>query len=216
MTPAQTVAALTRIKAVPVIRAGKLEHATRAAQWLAEAGMSVVEMTLTTPHVFDGIAALRKQPELIVGAGTILSAGDARQAIEAGSQFLVTPCWVDGVIELAKAADIAVFIGTATASEIWRAHVAGATAVKAFPAVTLGGPTYLKQVRAVFPDVKIMPTGGVSLETAADYLAAGAFCVGLGSELAPQKLLETGDKAAVVDRAKRLLAKLSPPTMLSV
>jgi 2-dehydro-3-deoxyphosphogluconate aldolase / (4S)-4-hydroxy-2-oxoglutarate aldolase len=216
MTPADTLAALARIKAVPVIRSGRLEHATRAALWLAEAGLSIVEMTLTTPNVFEGIAELRKRPGLIVGAGTILSAADARQAIAAGSQFLVTPCWVDGVIELAKAANIAALIGTGTASEIWRAHTAGAAAIKVFPAAPLGGPAYLKQVRAVFPDVKLMPTGGVTVETATDYLAAGAFCVGLGSELAPQKLLEAGDKAAVVDRARKLLGKLSPPTTIAV
>jgi len=216
MTPAETLAALARVKAVPVIRAGKLEHATRAALWLADAGMTVVEMTLTTPNVFEGIGELRKRPGLIVGAGTILSAADARQAIAAGSQFLVTPCWVDGVIELAEAAGIAALIGTANPSEIWRAHTAGARAVKVFPAATLGGPAYLRQVRAVFPEVMLMPTGGVTVDAAADYLAAGAFCVGLGSELAPAKLIEAGDRAAVVDKAKKLLARLSPPTTIAV
>jgi len=212
----QTLAALARVRAVPVIRANKLEHATRAALWLAEAGMGVVEMTLTTPGVFEGIAELRKRPGLIAGTGTILSAADARQAIAAGSQFLVTPCWVDGVIELARAAGIPALIGAGTASEIWRAHCAGANAVKLFPAATLGGPAFLRQVRAVFPDVPLMPTGGVTVETAADYLAAGALCAGLGSELAPAKLLEAGDKAAVVDRARKLLARLAPPKTIEV
>ena len=216
MTPTDTLAALARIKAVPVIRATKLEHATRAALWLAEAGMSIVEMTLTTPNVFEGIAELRERPGLTVGAGTILSAADARLAISADSQFLVTPCWVDGVIELARAANIAALIGAATPSEIWRAHAAGAAAVKLFPAATLGGPAFLKQVRAVFPNVLFMPTGGVTIDTATDYLAAGAFCVGLGGELAPAKALEAGDRAAVVDRAKKLLARLSPPSTIPV
>ena len=216
MTPKDVLAALARIKAVPVIRAAKLDHATRAARWLAEAGMNVVEMTLTTPGVFEGIAELREQRDLIVGAGTILSAQDARLAIAAGSQFLVTPCWVDGVIELARSANIAVFVGAANPSEIWRAHTAGASAVKVFPAATVGGPAFLKQVRAVFPDVPLMPTGGVTVDTAADYLAAGAFCVGLGSELAPAKALEAGDRATVVDKARRLLARLSPPSTIAV
>lgn len=212
MTPDVTLAALARIKAVPVIRAGSIDHAMRAALWLSQAGMSVIEMTLTTPDVFAGIAQLRKAPDVCVGAGTILSAQDARLAIAAGSQFLVTPCWIDGVIELARAANIAVLIGAANPSEIWRAHIAGATAVKVFPAATVGGPQFLKQVRAVFPTVPLMPTGGVTVETAADYLAAGAFCVGLGSELAPAKALESGDRASVVDKARRLLASLSPPS----
>ena len=216
MTPAETLAALARLKAVPVIRAARLEHATRAATWLAEAGMSVVEMTLTTPGVFDGIAELCKRPGLIVGAGTILSAADARLAISAGSQFLVTPCWVDGVIELAQAANIAVLVGAATPSEIWHAHTAGASAVKVFPATCVGGPAFLRQVRAVFPGVPLMPTGGVSIDTAADYLAAGAFCVGLGSELAPAAALEAGDRARVIDKARKLLARLTPPSTIAV
>ena len=173
-------------------------------------------MTLTTPDVFEGIAELRKRPGFIVGAGTILSPQDARAAIEAGSQFLVTPCWVDGVIELARAANIAVLIGAANPSEIWRAHTAGATAVKVFPAATVGGPAFLSQVRAVFPTVKLMPTGGVTVETAADYLAAGAFCVGLGSELAPAKALASGDRASVAAKARQLLERLSPPRTIGV
>ena len=216
MTSDSIIAHLTRIKAVPVIRAGSIEHATRAALWLAEEGMTAVEMTLTTPDVFAGIASLRKHQSIIVGAGTILSTQDARFAIDAGSQFLVTPCWVDGVIELGRAAHIPVLIGAANPSEIWRAHTAGATAVKVFPAATVGGPAFLKHVRAVFPHVKLMPTGGVTVETAADYLAAGAFCVGLGSELAPVKALESGDKAGVAAKARNLLERLSPPQTLVV
>ncbi len=213
MTPTDILATFARIKVVPVIRAGSIDPAKRAALWLAEAGMSAVEMTLTTPGVFDGIAELRKNQAIIVGAGTILSAQDARLAILAGSQFLVTPCWVDGVIELAKSADIPVMIGAANPSEIWRAHCAGATAVKVFPAATVGGPQFLRQVRAVFPSVLLMPTGGVTIETAVDYLAAGAFCVGLGSELAPAKALEANDKAGVIAKAKKLLASLGPETL---
>ena len=216
MTPKDLLTALARIKAVPVIRAAKLAHATLAAHWLAEADLSIVEMTLTTPGVFEGIAELRRQPGLTVGAGTILSAADARLAIAAGSQFLVTPCWVDGVIELARAANIAALIGTANPSEIWRAHMAGAAAVKLFPAATLGGPAYVKHVRAVFPDVLMMPTGGVTVETAADYLVAGAFCVGLGGELAPVAALAAGDKATVVGNARKLLARLGPPAAIEV
>jgi 2-dehydro-3-deoxyphosphogluconate aldolase / (4S)-4-hydroxy-2-oxoglutarate aldolase len=213
MTPTDILATLARIKVVPVIRAGSIEPATRAALWLAEAGMTAVEMTLTTPDVFDGIARLRRSKSLVVGAGTVLSAQDARLAIAAGSQFLVTPCWVDGVIELAKSAGIPVMIGAANPTEIWRAHCAGATAVKVFPAATVGGPQFLRQVRAVFPTVPLMPTGGVTISTAKDYLAAGAFCVGLGSELAPAKALEAGDKAGVVSRAMQLLASLGPETL---
>lgn len=213
MTPPDILATLARIKVVPVIRAGSIEPAKRAALWLAEAGMSAVEMTLTTPDVFDGIAELRRNKKIIVGAGTILSAQDARLAIAAGSQFLVTPCWVDGVIELAKSAGIPVMIGAANPSEIWRAHCAGATVVKVFPAATVGGPQFLRQVRAVFPAVRLMPTGGVTIETAKDYLAAGAFCVGLGGELAPAKALEANDRAGVVAKAKTLLASLGPETI---
>lgn len=207
---------LARVKAVPVIRAGSIEHAMRAALWLAEAGMTVLEMTLTTPGVFESIAELRKMPGLIVGAGTVLSRQDARLAIAAGSQFIVTPCWVEGVIEQALMAKIPALIGTANPSEIWHAHTAGAAAVKVFPAACVGGPAYVKQVRAVFPSVRMMPTGGVTVETAPDYLAAGAFCVGLGSELVSAKALVANDKASVVAKARQLLERLSPSQTMVV
>ena len=216
MAPDDVLATLRRVKAVPVIRAGTLEPAMQAARWLGGMGLPVVEMTLTTPNVFAGIAELSREPGLVVGAGTILSAPDARLAIAAGCQFIVTPCWVDGVIELARAANIAVLIGAATAGEIWRAHSAGASAVKVFPAASLGGPTFLSQLRAVFPAVPLMPTGGVTIDTAADYLAAGALCVGLGSELVPAKSLAAGDRAAVADRVRRLLARLAPSATMAV
>ena len=212
----EIVAALARQKAVPVIRASRLDHAMRAAEWLAEAGMTVVEMTLTTPDVFDGLTTLSRDPKVIAGAGTILSPQDARLAIASGAQFIVTPCWIDGVIDLARDAGVPAFIGAANPSEIWRAHTSGAGAVKIFPAATLGGPAFLKQVRAVFPSVPVMPTGGVTVDTAADYLAAGAFCVGLGSELCPARAIEAGDKAGVIARARGLLARLSPPDTIAV
>jgi 2-dehydro-3-deoxyphosphogluconate aldolase/(4S)-4-hydroxy-2-oxoglutarate aldolase len=216
MKMTDTLALLRKVKVVPVVRTSKVENAVRASQWLAESGLSVIELTTTIPDVFDGVAQLRRQGGLTIGVGTLLSAQDARQAVTAGAQFLVTPCWVDGVIEVAERAGLASFIGAATASEIWRAHMAGATAVKIFPAATLGGPQFLRQVRSVFPHVLLMPTGGVTAETAADYLKAGAICVGVGSELTPAKALETGDKAAVIDRAKRLMEMLANPPTLHV
>jgi 2-dehydro-3-deoxyphosphogluconate aldolase/(4S)-4-hydroxy-2-oxoglutarate aldolase len=216
MTPTDILSLLARQKAVPVIRADSIEPALRAAQWLAEAGLSAVEMTLTTPGVFDAITQLRRDKSMLVGAGTVLSAQDARMAIAAGAQFLVTPCWIDGVIALADKAGLPALIGAGTASEIWRAHSAGAAAVKVFPAASLGGPQFLRQVRAVFPTLLLMPTGGIGIETAKDYLAAGAFCVGLGSELAPAKMLAANDKAGVQAKVQALLASLSPsPTMVA-
>ena len=215
-TPADTLACMRAVKVVPVLRAGRIEAALTAAEWLAEAGMSVIELTFTTPGILEGISELCRRKGILVGAGTVLSRADARAAITAGAHFLVTPCWVDGIIEQAQASGLAALIGTANPSEIWRAHSAGATAVKVFPAAMLGGPSYLNQVRAVFPHVPMMPTGGIALADVKDYLAAGSVCVGLGSELAPAKAIEAGDKAAILDRAQRLLASLASPPAISV
>lgn len=195
---------------VPVIRTASTAEAATTAEWLVEAGFRALELTLTTPGALDLIAQRSGRPGLLVGAGTVLTAGEAEAALKAGARFLVTPCWVDGVVERGSEAGVPTLIGAATPSEIWRAHNAGATAVKIFPIVALGGPGFLRQVRAVFPGIAMLPTGGITPETARDYLAAGAIAVGIGSELAPAEAVRRGDRAAVLAAARRALALVAP------
>jgi 2-dehydro-3-deoxyphosphogluconate aldolase/(4S)-4-hydroxy-2-oxoglutarate aldolase len=162
---------------------------------------------LTTPGAFELVAANAARSDAVIGVGTVLSANDADRAIAAGARFLVTPCWVDGVVERSKEAGIAALIGAGTASEIWRAHQAGAAVVKVFPAASLGGPGFLKSVKAVFPNVLMMPTGGVKPDNFRDYMAAGALCVGMGSELAPEAVIVGGKRSEVVALGRRLLTE---------
>lgn len=193
---------------VPVIRAGSAVQAATAAEWLIEAGFSILEFTCTTPGAFDLVEAHARSGGPLVGLGTILSAEDADRAINSGAAFLVTPCRVEGVIERGREAGVPVLVGAATPTEIWQAHGAGAAVVKLFPAASLGGPGFLRAVTAVFPDVPLMPTGGVGPDAVADYIASGAVAVGMGSELAPQAMIERGARAEVVALGRELLRKV--------
>ena len=191
---------------VPVIRSADRATAATTGDWLTEAGFKALEFTLTTPGALDLIAEHAGSSGPIVGAGTILSSKDAEAAIAAGARFVVTPCWVEGVMECCRAAGITAMIGATTPSEILRAHLAGAEVVKVFPCGPLGGPAYLRQVRAVFPRIAMMPTGGVKPDNARDYLDAGAVAVGIGSELAPLDLIRRGDRETVVALGRRALS----------
>ncbi len=203
----ETTAFQARLRAarlVPILRLATAEAAGHAARWLVEAGLPVIELTLTTPGTLELVAALKSGAPAtdapMIGVGTVLTLADARNAISAGADFLVTPCYVSEVAALARGGRKPLIMGAATPSEILVAHREGAEIIKLFPAASLGGPAFLKQVRAVFPSLAFLPTGGVSPDTAADYLKVGAIAVGLGSELAPAALIEAGDKAAVMAR----------------
>ena len=201
------VESLAAARIVPVIRSTSADQAATAAEWLTEAGFGVLEFTLTTPGAFELVAANQHREDALVGIGTVLSAVDADRGISAGAQFLVTPCWVDGVAERCNEAGVPLLIGAGTASEIWRAYGAGAAVVKVFPAASVGGAGFLKSVKAVFPQIPLMPTGGIGPDNVRDYLAAGALCVGMGSELAPAPLIARGARTEVVALGRKLLAE---------
>ena len=207
MTSLTIVERLAAARIVPVIRSASADQAATAAEWLTEAGFGVLEFTLTTPGAFELVAANRQREDALVGIGTVLSAADADRGIAAGARFLVTPCWVDGVIERCNEAGVPALIGAGSAAEIWRAHGAGAAVVKVFPAAAVGGPGFLKSVRAVFPQIPLMPTGGFKPDDVRDYLAAGAVCVGMGGELAPAPMIARGARAEVVALGRKLLAE---------
>ena len=188
---------------VPVLRLDSAELTERAVDCLAEAGFDVFEVTLTTP----GAAALigRLSAKYFVGAGTVLDLASARTCLEAGAQFLVSPCVVPGMAKLAHDCSRAALIGGYTPGEVLAAHREGADIVKLFPAAT-GGPAHLKAIRAVFPDVALCPTGGVTLANVQAYLDAGAALVGVGNDIIDRAALESGDRARVVAHARRFRA----------
>jgi 2-dehydro-3-deoxyphosphogluconate aldolase/(4S)-4-hydroxy-2-oxoglutarate aldolase len=196
------IPALRRARVIPVIRCDRAAHAATACAWLREAGMTILEITLTTPDAVPLIAALAREPGLIVGAGTVPDAAAAAACLAAGAQFLVTP-WLDpAVVAAARAAGACAMPGAMTPTEIRACLAAGADVVKLFPASAVGGPGFVKAVRAVFPAAVFCPTGGVDAGNAPAYFAAGADCVGIGGKLVDEARIAAGDKAAILAAAR--------------
>ena len=197
--------ALRRARVVPVVRTGRADHAATACAWLREAGMTILEITLTTPDAIGLIRALAAEPDLLIGAGTVPDAAAAEACLDAGARFLVTP-WVDpAVVAVARARGAAAMPGAMTPTEVRAALATGADVVKIFPAASAGGPGHLKALAAVFPGVAFCPTGGVDAANAPAYLAAGAAFVGIGGKLVDEARIAAGDKPAILRAARDAL-----------
>lgn len=179
---------------VSIIRAKSGEQLVGVAQALYEGGIDVIEVTFTVPGVLDIIAAVKKQlgDRILLGAGTVLDTETARAAILAGAEFIVTPTVNPVVIQLCNRYSKVIMPGAFTPTEILTAWEAGADIVKVFPA-EIGGPAFLKAVHGPLPQIRLLPTGGVNLETLPAFVKAGACAVGLGSALVEQKAVENGD-----------------------
>ena len=184
-----------------MLRLASAELTELAIDCLREAGFGAVEITMTTPGAIDLIRKTKN-----AGAGTVLNLEMAQRCLDAGAQFVVSPCLVPGLAKLAHAAGRLALIGGFTPGEILAAHREGADIVKLFPASSGGGPEHLKAIHAVFPDIPLCPTGGVSLQNMQAYFDAGATIVGVGNNIVDQKALAAGDRAAVIAHAKRFLA----------
>ncbi|WP_137124254.1 bifunctional 4-hydroxy-2-oxoglutarate aldolase/2-dehydro-3-deoxy-phosphogluconate aldolase [Roseomonas sp. HF4] len=196
---------LTAARIVPVVRASTAARAATAVAWLQEAGITTFEITMTVPEAPALIRALASDPSLLVGAGTVPDARTADACLEAGARFIVAP-WVDADLAApVKAAGACLMLGALTPTEVRAALAAGADVVKIFPAASAGGPSHIKALRAVFPDVAFCPTGGVDARNATDYLAAGAAFVGIGGRLVDEALIAAGDRAAVQRAAEDAL-----------
>jgi len=169
---------------VAIVRASDSQQLVDVARALADGGVQVMEVTFTVPNVLEVIRDVRRTlgDRVILGAGTVLDAETARAAILAGAEFIVAPTTNFDVVRLCRRYDKLVFPGAFTPTEILAAWEAGADVVKVFPA-EVGGPAYLKAVRAPLPQIRLMPTGGVNLETAAAFIQAGACCLGVGGQL---------------------------------
>lgn len=191
--------ALIAQRVIPVLRLASAELTERAIDCLVEAGFKTVEITMTTPGAIELLSRTKH-----AGAGTVLDLDTARRCLDAGAQFLVSPCLVPGLAKLAHDAGRLALIGGFTPGEILAAHREGADIVKLFPAST-GGPEHLKAIHAVFPEIALCPTGGVSLDNMDDYFAAGAALVGVGNNILPPKALAAGDRRAVIAHARSFL-----------
>ena len=186
-------------RAVAVIRGKSVADPAGLAATLAEAGIRAIEFTFTIPGVLAAIEAAAGSGAL-VGAGTVRDERQAREALSAGAQFLVSPACVPEVARVAREAGVPVFLGALTPTEVDAALKAGTSAVKLFPA-GIGGPQYLRDLRGPFPDAAFVPSGGVNEENARAFLDAGAIAVYAGSSLAPPDLVEAGDHAEIGRRA---------------
>lgn len=203
MTRDEICQRIQHIGVVPVVRSGSARLALHAVEALAAGGIPVVEITLTVPNALAAIAdiASRFDGTVLVGAGTITSADQARAAVEAGARFIVSPGFDAAIVDASHAAGVPAMPGVLTPSEIMAATRAGADWVKIFPCSALGGAKYLRALRGPFPRLRAMPTGGVTLATAAEYIAAGAVALGVGSELVDSAELAAGESARLRERA---------------
>lgn len=194
---------------IGIMRAKSSDQLIEAADAIREGGVRVIEVTMTTPGALKVIetAANRYGDDILFGAGSVLDPETARQAILAGAGFIVAPTLSLPTIHLCRRYDIPVVPGCFTPTEILTAWEAGADLVKVFPA-GFGGPKYIKAVRAPLPYTELIPVGGVNLSTTADFIRAGAFAVGVGSELVDQKLLDNGDMAELTRRATAFIAEV--------
>jgi 2-dehydro-3-deoxyphosphogluconate aldolase / (4S)-4-hydroxy-2-oxoglutarate aldolase len=203
---ADLVERLTRLGVIPVLRLPSRAAAEEAIACLLEAGFKTVELTLTTP---DAIALLRDlrmrvDANFMVGAGTVLDLETAQRCLDAGADYLVSPCVVSGMARMARDAQRAALIGGFTPGEVLSAWREGAQVVKVFPAAT-GGPSHLQAIHSVFPEIPLCPTGGVSATNMLDYFKAGARMVGVGNNIIDQKALAAGDRTRVIAHARSFL-----------
>jgi len=191
-----------------IVRANRVADPVALTQALAGAGIRLVEFTFTISGALDLIEAASDAPDGIVGAGTVLTAAHARDAIAAGARFLVTPDVRPDVAAEARAADVPVFMGALTPTELSRAFDLGAAAVKIFPA-RIGGPAHVRDLLGPFPNARLVPTGGVNAGNARAFLDAGAFAVGAGTDVVQPDLVAQGDHEGIGERARAFIQALS-------
>ncbi len=210
MPRVETTRAIEACGVVAVIRMREPEKLQAVVDALGEGGVRALEVTMTVPRAIQLIEQLA--PTLpkgfLLGAGTILDADTARLAILAGAQFVVGPVFRPEVVAMCHRYDIAAMPGCFTPTEILAAWEAGADIVKVFPATALG-PGFFRDVRGPLPQVKMMPTGGVSLDNAGDWIAAGAVAVGVGTALLDQAAIAAGNYAVITENAKRIVGNVA-------
>lgn len=210
MSRNQIVQALEVNGVVAVIRLQEPEKLRAVVDALAEGGVRALEVTMTVPRAIEMIGQLAPAlPEgFLLGAGTVLDAETARLAILAGARFVVGPVFRPEVIAMCHRYDVAMMPGCFTPTEILAAWEAGADIVKVFPATALG-PGFLKDVRGPLPQVKLMPTGGVTLDNAGEWIKAGAVAVGVGTALLDSKAIASGVYDVITANAKRIVASVA-------
>lgn len=192
---------------VPVVRAATVDEATRAVEAICAGGIPVVEITMTVPNAVSviGEVARRYGSDVLIGAGTVTTAEQAEASIRAGAEFLVSPGLSVAVLSVAASRSILAIPGALTPTELMAAHEHGAWLVKIFPCGNVGGPKYLKSLKAPFPNASLIPTGGVNASNATDFIAAGAFALGVGADLVDAAALRAGNLGKITSAARELV-----------
>jgi 2-dehydro-3-deoxyphosphogluconate aldolase/(4S)-4-hydroxy-2-oxoglutarate aldolase len=208
MTKEQVRQRIFEVKIVPVVRASSPEQALGAADAVRAGGIPIVEVTMTVPGAIEVIAGLSRLmgSDVLIGAGTVLDAATAQKCVDAGAQFLVSPGFDAETVALARRLNVLIMPGSLTPTEVITAWKAGADFVKIFPCGNVGGPAYIKSLKAALPQIPMIPTGGVNLETAAAFLRAGASALGIGGELISKAALDSGNFAAITESARQYTA----------
>jgi 2-dehydro-3-deoxyphosphogluconate aldolase / (4S)-4-hydroxy-2-oxoglutarate aldolase len=207
MSKADVLRRIVEVGLIPVVRAESADLALRAVAAIREGGVPVLEITMTVPGAIGIIeqVANRFGDTALVGAGTVLDPETARACILAGAQFVVSPALHLPTIECCRRYGVPVFPGALTPTEVVTAWQAGADMVKVFPCSALGGASYLKALKAPLPQIDLIPTGGVSLKTAAEFLAAGATALGVGADLVSLEALREGKDHVLTERARQFV-----------
>ena len=207
-TTAQTI---ERVGLIPVLRAKNAVQAHAVVKAMIAGGVTVVEVTMTVPGAIDVLKELKKEygDQLLLGSGTVTTAEQAEATIDAGAEFVVSPSLHPAVIEMTKKKAKVAIPGSLTPTEVITAWNAGADYVKIFPCSAMGGASYLKSLLAPFPYLMLIPTGGVTLQTAETYLSAGARALGVGSDLVNLAAVDAGKPETITETARAYLKVLA-------
>ena len=208
MTKEQVRAKIKEIGIVPVVRAASAQQAIQASEAVCAGGVPIVEVTMTVPGAIGVISQLSNSMgnEILIGAGTVLDAETAQRCLDAGAQFLVSPGFDLATVQLAGRVGKLIMAGALTPTEVIAAWKAGSDFVKIFPCGTVGGAKYIKALKAPLPQVPMVPTGGVNLQTAADFIRAGSDALGIGGELVSAAALKSGNVSTITEAARQFVA----------
>ncbi|HSW50532.1 MAG TPA: bifunctional 4-hydroxy-2-oxoglutarate aldolase/2-dehydro-3-deoxy-phosphogluconate aldolase [Bryobacteraceae bacterium] len=211
MTKREILWSIIDIGIVPVVRVASPEEAVKAIEAVYRGGIRAAEITMTVPGALKALEKAADQfgDKIVLGAGTVLDAETARMAMLAGAEFFVSPNLRIATIEMAQRYSKVVMPGALTPTEVLTAWEAGADLVKIFPCGNVGGPKYIKALKAPCPHIEMIPTGGVNLETAGEFLKAGACAVAVGAEMVDAKAVKEGRWEVIEDKAKQYLAVIA-------
>jgi 2-dehydro-3-deoxyphosphogluconate aldolase/(4S)-4-hydroxy-2-oxoglutarate aldolase len=202
-------ARIEEIGVIPAVRVASAEEAVFAAQSVFRGGIGVVELTMTIPGAFDAMAELaRTTPDLMVGAGTVLDLNTARRCLDTGAAFLTSPALDLRIVEFGATQNVLVIPGALTPTEVASAGTAGVGLIKIFPCAPLGGPGYIKALKAPFPHLALIASGGVNQQTARDFIRAGAVALGIGENLIPPDAVRGKNEKWIRELCARFLGTI--------